>query len=322
MSNLHEDDEYYDYLKQDYEEGIRERAVSDFIENKPKLESAYEILNYLPIRRDVLENDYITHLWDAFVELDSGLETARSFLVMPFHLLFILAIQYKVLRIYKEQKDEYIIALFTNNPRNEEKDVLTPGSPLTIAFFNESLIIDLLKIAGLGVAEVKFIKKAVIRYRNDKVAHAKGYIERDLDNKIIEYFQCLELVQKAFFVLNNKILEGWLAEIQVDDDIVEFLEVRFMNSCISANDFGDMISNFLLSKKLNIEQWQQVVDKGLEIATQSTIVALRMIAISGAPNNKRFIAIKILLDQDEINEEFKQRLVNCKNTKKIIKLLT
>jgi len=49
---------------------------------------AQEIFNYLPIRRDTPENDYINHLWQAFFALDQTDTTARPFAVMPFHLLF------------------------------------------------------------------------------------------------------------------------------------------------------------------------------------------------------------------------------------------
>ena len=70
-------------------------------------EDAQEIFEYLPIRRNTTENDYIDHLWQAFSALSQTETTARPFAVMPFHLLFMLALQYKVLRISKEQKEKY-----------------------------------------------------------------------------------------------------------------------------------------------------------------------------------------------------------------------
>lgn len=146
-------------------------------------EDAQKILDYLPIRRNLQENDYVNHLWQVFSTLDRGEAVARPFVVMPFHLLFMLAVQYKVLRIYKEQKEKYKLALTTKNTRDEEKDILAPESPLAIAFLKESEIIDLLKIAGLSPNDARNIKKTITRYRNDKIAHAKGYIEQDLETK-------------------------------------------------------------------------------------------------------------------------------------------
>ena len=65
------------------------------------LEKAQEILDFLPIRRSEAEDEYINHLWESFLILDSGNKSVRPFLMMPFHLLFMLAIQSKVVRIYK-----------------------------------------------------------------------------------------------------------------------------------------------------------------------------------------------------------------------------
>ena len=55
-------------------------------------EDAQNIFEYLPIRRDTTENDYIDHLWQAFSALDSADATARPFAVMPFHLLFMMSL--------------------------------------------------------------------------------------------------------------------------------------------------------------------------------------------------------------------------------------
>ncbi len=60
-------------------------------------EDAQKILDYLPIRKNLQENDYINHLWQAFSTLDGADAVARPFAVMPFHLLFMMAIQYNSL---------------------------------------------------------------------------------------------------------------------------------------------------------------------------------------------------------------------------------
>uniref|UniRef100_B3EKI2 Uncharacterized protein n=1 Tax=Chlorobium phaeobacteroides (strain BS1) TaxID=331678 RepID=B3EKI2_CHLPB len=245
-------------------------------------EDAQEIFGYLPIRRDTSENDYINHLWQSFLLLekadrrgdkdengfaveDKSLFMGRSFAVMPFHLLFMLAIQYKVLRIYKEQKEKYELALTTKNPRNGEKDILAPESPLAIAFLGESEIVDFLKIAGLSADDARSIKKSIVRYRNDKIAHAKGYIEQDIETKITEYFGWLETLQTVYRQMNQNVADLWLSEVEIGDDMEQFLEIHFLDSCFSPRDFGDIIGTLLEAEQLDFDQWSQVVNKGLEM---------------------------------------------------------
>jgi hypothetical protein len=235
------------------------------------------IFDYLPIRRETPENDYIEHLWQAFSALDVGESAAQSFSIMPLHLLFMLAIQYKVLRIYKEQKEKYILAMITKNPRNGEDGMLAPESPLAVAFLGESEIVDLLKIAGLSSEDARDIKKSIIRYRNDKIAHAKGYIEQDIETKLAEYLDRLESLQKVYRSMNRKVVKIWLSEIQTGDDIEQFLETHFLDSCFSSRDFGDIIGILLKSEKLDPDQWDQVVNKGLELANDQTIAELERI---------------------------------------------
>lgn len=283
-------------------------------------EDARKIFDYLPIRRDTPENDYINHLWQAFTTLDESDEVARPFTIMPFHLLFMLAVQYKVLRIYKEQKEKYEIALTIKNPRDQEKDILTPESPLAIAFLGESEIIDLLKIAGLSKEDSQNIK-SIIRYRNDKIAHAKGYIEPELETKIAEYFKCLSILQKAYLAMNQKIAEGWLTEIQIGDDMEQFLETHFLSSCSSLHDFGDIIGTLLETEQLDFDQWQQVVNKGLELSNDQTVLALRAIAFNNSHDDKRFNAVRILEENGEIDVEFRKSILNNENDAEIIEFL-
>jgi hypothetical protein len=79
-------------------------------------EDAQEIFEYLPIRRNAPEDEYINQLRDTFELLekagqlwnkdtngfavaDEHLKNARPFAAMPFHLLFMMVLQYKALRI-------------------------------------------------------------------------------------------------------------------------------------------------------------------------------------------------------------------------------
>lgn len=264
-------------------------------------EEAQEIFGYLPIRRDTPENDYINHLWQTFSALVGGEAIARPFAVMLFHLLFMLAVQYKVLRIYKEQKEKYELALTTKNPRDDEMDVLAPESPLAIAFLGESEIVDFLKIAGLSAGDARSIKKSIIRYRNDKIAHAKGYIEQDIETKIAEYFSWLKTLQTVYYHMNKSVANLWLSEVKIDDNMEQFLEIHFLDSCFSSRDFGDIVGILLEAEQLDFEQWAQVVNKGLELAYDQTILALHEIAKNETNNDKRFNAIHVLRMNGEID---------------------
>ncbi len=258
------------------------------------------IFDYLPIRRNTPENNYVNHLWQSFSVLEESETLARPFSMMPFHLLFMLAIQYKVLRIYKEQKEKYELALTTKNPRDEEKDILAPESPLAIAFLGESEIVDFLKIAGLPADDARNIKKSIIRYRNDKIAHAKGYIEPDIDTKIAEYFDWLEALQSVYRQMNQNVANIWLAEIQTGDDVEQFLEIHFLDSCFSPRDFGDIIETLLVAEQLDFEQWEQVVSKGVELAYDQTIAALHNLTKNEIDDNRRFNAIRVLQENGEM----------------------
>ncbi len=48
-------------------------------------EDAQEIFGYLPIRKTQVEYEYIEHLRNVFLVLDQTENTARPFLIMPFH---------------------------------------------------------------------------------------------------------------------------------------------------------------------------------------------------------------------------------------------
>ena len=81
-------------------------------------EEALEIHKYLPIRKNSLEDEYITHLWQTFFTLDSSNELVQPFMMMPFHLLFMMALQYKALRISKELNNEYSLVFTIKNFRD------------------------------------------------------------------------------------------------------------------------------------------------------------------------------------------------------------
>lgn len=58
-------------------------------------DEAKEIFGYLPIRQSAIEARYVAHLWNAFEYLIlSEDEDVAAFSLAPFHLLFMLVIQY------------------------------------------------------------------------------------------------------------------------------------------------------------------------------------------------------------------------------------
>ena len=143
-------------------------------------EDAQEIFDYLPINKNQTEDEYISHLWTALMSLDSGDQEGISFLIMPFHLLFMLSIQYKVLRIYNYRKENYLSAFLIFPPRDDQKELLNPSSVYSIGLLEESKIINILKIVGVDDNTISLVKK-LIKNRNDNLAHAKGGIERNLE---------------------------------------------------------------------------------------------------------------------------------------------
>lgn len=207
-------------------------------------EDAQEIFEYLPIRRDTPENDYINHLWQAFSTLDGGEVIARPFAVMPFHLLFMMALQYKVLRISKEKRAEYEL-VFTIDRGREREAILNPESVFDIALLNERTIPDLLKLIGVDGETIKQIKK-LIDNRNDSLAHAKGGIESEPEMRIEEYLTCLRTIQIHMQLLNNSVADSWATEVSTEDNITDFIEARLVGSMLCPEDFmtGKLANDF------------------------------------------------------------------------------
>ena len=217
------------------------------------------IFDYLPVRSDEDNGEYIEHLWQAFLSLGSVTNSARPFSIMPFHLLFMLAVQYKVLRIYKELPREYELA-FTLT-RNVHKDLLKPEVPKAIALLGESEIVNFLRIADLSRSDAKGIVTSTIRYRNKKIAHATVNIENDPVTKIKEYLRNLEVVQKAFLNINRSTANDWLSNVQSGENIGDFLDIHFQRPLHCPRDLVDIVRTFIASPKLNLEQRNQAIQK-------------------------------------------------------------
>ena len=219
------------------------------------------IFDYLPVRSDDDNGEYIEHLWQAFLSLESTTPSAQPFSMMPFHLLFMLAVQYKVLRIYKELPREYELASILIRD-DIHKDLLKPQVPKTIALLGESEIVHFLRIADLSRSEAKGIVTSTIRYRNKKIAHATVNIESDPIIKIKEYLRNLEVVQRAFLKINRSMADDWLNRVQSsDENIGDLLDIHFQRSLHCQRDLVDIVRAFKASRKLTLTQYNQALQK-------------------------------------------------------------
>lgn len=199
-----------------------EQLVNDRIIDR----EAEEIFEYIPLNKtDILEEEYVNHLWQSFVHLDGGSEETRAFAILPFHLLFMLSLQYKVLRIHRLLKAKYDLAFIMEHPRDGERDLLHPSSVFTLGFLGESKLIDLLKLVNIRHEVVNRIKE-LIKYRNDKLAHAKGGITKDLDLRVTEYINCLKELQKYFIDLNDEVAEKWMLEMGTGQEGMDYLDTH------------------------------------------------------------------------------------------------
>ncbi len=202
------------------------------------LDEAQRILDFLPISRNEIENDYIDHLWGALRAIEGAEKGVRGFGMLPVHLLFLLAIQCKILRVAQEQKERYLLSVTLKNPKDGQEEMLAPTSPFALAYFGESELADLCKVVGMPKEEVGKIKR-LVRYRNESLAHASGYMELNPEGKITEYLKALEELHKRMYSLNEEVARIWLSELMPEDsqNLREFVEVRLPSSYLCAADF-------------------------------------------------------------------------------------
>lgn len=167
--------------------------------------------------------------------LDSANEIAQPFMVMPFHLLFMLALQYKVLRISRELNTNYSLAFTIKNHRGIET-LCKPTSVFDFSLLQERSLPDLFRLIDFDEQLIKRIKN-LINYRNDYLAHANGGIAQEFDKKINEYLSCLESVQKKFTEVNNLLAKQLKSEMPEDYIKSEFIENKLLNSFLCPADF-------------------------------------------------------------------------------------
>ncbi len=257
------------------------------------------IWDFLPIRRNVNEDDYIKHLLITFSVLYGGKNEAKPFAAMPYHLLFMLVIQYKVLQITKTHKESTNLFFSVVGTRNKAELLSEQISVFDVALINEKMIPEIFQIIGVDGETIKMVKK-LVGNRNDNFAHASGGIESNLDKRIEEYNSVMSVVQKGFTKINADLASIWLSEIKWEDEMSQFIETHMLGSYLNSQDLGEIINRLLESGKLSFEQWEQVVNKGLELNYDQTIFELKYIASSDKfDESKKYNADRILRENGE-----------------------
>ncbi|PIR83347.1 hypothetical protein COU19_00860 [Candidatus Kaiserbacteria bacterium CG10_big_fil_rev_8_21_14_0_10_56_12] len=66
---------------------------------------------------------------------------------------------------------------------------------------------------------------------------AKGYVEANLDDKVIEYLETLEMLQSYIGPMNDEMARVWEPEMAPEDDLAEFVETRLLGSYLCPADF-------------------------------------------------------------------------------------
>lgn len=222
-------------------------------------ENAQEIFSHLPIRRSQLESDYVDHLWKAFLVLDESKSSARPFNLMPFHLLFMMVVQFKALRISKIHEKSCEL-FFCGVAGRSKKELLSDKlSVFDIALINERTIPEIFQLIDLETEKINSIKK-LIDDRNDRLAHAKGGIEQEPDEKIALYIEALQNVRSNFYLMNQQITENLLSDLISEDDVTQLLESLLSNHSLDENDLAEVAKILLESEKIISEQWIQLAE--------------------------------------------------------------
>jgi len=280
-------------------------------------EDAQEIFDYLPVEAGS-ESRYIKQLWDTFILLSEGKDDVPFFSIVPFHLLFMLAMQYKVYRLSAWDSQFFLSQIKSNQCKtygSKNKQQLLKNIPLnknlvwdttqssvkTLSLINEKDLFNLFDIVGID-KDTKDSACALVDSRNDRL-HASGEIDEEAENKISEYLKVLRHLQEKCNAkaINIAIQGNWAEEIEEGMlSLDELFQEKFLYSQFSKMDFGEIIEEMLVSDNLDFEQWKSVVEKGFDLVYDQTISVLRKFVKNEIDNSKRLYAIRALNDNGEI----------------------
>jgi hypothetical protein len=168
---------------------------------------------------------------------------------MLFHILFMLALQYKVLRISKAFGKECNLVFCTAGGRSKDQLVKADKSVFDLALLNERMLPELFQLIGLNEDVIKQIKE-LVDYRNDNLAHPKGGIESDPEGKVSKYLEVLRIIQKSMLNLNDAVANNWLKEMKKSESGVEYIELHLAEEYLCPADMqqGDLSK---LDRRLN-----------------------------------------------------------------------
>jgi hypothetical protein len=251
------------------------------------------LANYLPIITSSSETSYISHIWEVYYALVGGSNSSVSYSVMPYHLLYVMALNYKVLRMVKSHEKETRLFFCVGSGRNKKELLSANVSVAEIALINERTIPELFGIIDLDDEVIKRIKN-IVDYRNETLGHPKLIIEAKPEDRINEYLETISILAESFKSENEKISQNIFKDIDEYDDVTYILDDFFINNYISPTDFGDMISELLNNEDLTFEQWQALVLKGVEFCETEAMAALSKLALTSQDSSIRFNAIQTL----------------------------
>ncbi len=91
-----------------------------------------------------------------------------------------------------------------------------------------------------GLTEEDILRcKNLIDTRNNEFMHATGQIHSNPIQHINDCLRQLEAIQHRFIDANNALARDWSHELTADDDVVEFVDVRLLESRLTYRDFVD-----------------------------------------------------------------------------------
>lgn len=241
-------------------------------------EAAYEIFDFLPISTSEAESRYVDHLREAFIALDSADNSGQAFSIMPFHLLFMLALQSMALRVAKlfpQATDLF----FAGVGGREKTKLLNPErSAFDFALIHERTLPEIFRLVGMTDQDIGSIK-SLIDARNNNLAHAKGGIEADPEGKVELYLGALRMLQPHFTQYNDQVAAGWMGEINDEENLNDFVELRLMDNHLCQADFKEgMLFVFSMTEDQTLEQWQVSAIKVLEAYPQQGLAWLKHVA--------------------------------------------
>lgn len=135
--------------------------------------------------------------------------------------------------------EKYNTAFIAYSSRDKES-IIKPESVFDIALLAERTIPDLLRVIDISDDVIRDAKK-LIDNRNDNLAHAKGGIDQNPEEKISEYLSNLRSVHDQCENLNDSVADSWLSKIKENDiqesELQNFIESQLLDSRLCPADF-------------------------------------------------------------------------------------